>query len=64
MSKFDMAVYNPATHEDLLKLDEVQLFKDLYERFRFCCLPDPSYHHVLHSLIVDGMDAGFYAYLW
>jgi hypothetical protein len=59
-----MAVHNPATHEDSLSLDEVQLFKDLYEQFKFCRLPELSYNHVLLNQIVSGMDTGYYSYVW
>jgi Zn-dependent oligopeptidase len=59
-----MAVYNPKTHEDALSLDEVELFKDLYEQFRFYRPLDPSHLHVLFRHIVLGMDAGYYSYVW
>lgn len=64
VAKFDMAVHNPATHEDLLGLDEVELYKDLFEQFAFCRFPEPGYHHVLFSHLVSTMDAGYYSYIW
>jgi metallopeptidase MepB len=63
-AKFDMAVHNPATHEALLNLDEVQLYNDLHEKFLFHRLPETSYYHVLYTHIVIGMDAGYYSYVW
>ena len=59
-----MAVHNPASHEALLELDEVELFKDICEKLMFCRPLDPSYQHVNNGHLLAGYNAGYYSYVW
>lgn len=61
---FDMAVHNPPSHEDLLELDEVKLYRDIFEKSKFRPLTDPSNMHVSSGHLLAGYDAGYYAYVW
>ena len=61
---FDMAVHNPASHEALLQLDEVKLYRNIYERLKFRPLTDPSNMHVSSGHLLAGYDAGYYSYVW
>ncbi|RFU30370.1 hypothetical protein B7463_g5987, partial [Scytalidium lignicola] len=62
-SFFDMAVHNPTSREALLELDEVELFKDIYEKLIFRRPLDPSYLHVNYGHLLAGYDAGYYSYV-
>lgn len=59
-----MAVHNPTSHEALLELDEVELFKDISEKLTFLRPLDPSYRHVHYGHLLAGYDAGYYSYVW
>ena len=61
---FDMAVHNPASHEGLLQLDEVKLYREIVERLTFRPLPDLSNRHVSSGHLLAGYDAGYYSYVW
>jgi Zn-dependent oligopeptidase len=59
-----MVIHNPPSREDLLNLDETQLYKHLYEQFKFYSLPEPSQLHAGFDYLTTGYDAGYYSYLW
>lgn len=61
---FNLVVHGPASRESLLQLDEVELYKDLYEKFKFRRLPDPCYSHVGSGHLLSGYDAVHYSYVW
>jgi len=61
---FDMAVHNPESHEALLQLDEVQLYKNIYVEVLSKPFPDQSNMHVSRGYLLAGYDAGLYAYVW
>jgi metallopeptidase MepB len=52
-----MAVHNPASHEALLELDEVELFKDIWEKLVFWRPLEGSYQHVTYRHLLAGYDA-------
>ncbi|PMD39476.1 metallopeptidase MepB [Hyaloscypha variabilis F] len=62
-SLFDLAVHNPATHEDLINLNEAKLYTDLLEQVKLWRLPEPSYLHASFGHLLAGYDAGYYAYV-
>ncbi len=63
-SFFELAVHNPATHEDLVNLDEAKLYTDLIEQVTLWRLPEPSYLHASLGHLLAGYDAGYNACVW
>lgn len=61
---FDLQVHNQPSHEALVALDETQLYKDLYKKFKFVQPPEWGHAHAAEGVIMSGYDAGFYSYIW
>jgi metallopeptidase MepB len=61
-SLFDMAVHNPASRQALLELNEVEIFKDIFEKLNFWRPADNR--HVSYGHLLAGYDAGYYSYVW
>ncbi|KAH8591395.1 hypothetical protein B0O99DRAFT_744584 [Bisporella sp. PMI_857] len=58
-----MTVHNPASRDALTHLDEVELYKDLYEKLKFGRIPGSSYAHDGSGHLLSGYDAGYYSYM-
>ena len=66
ISRFDMAIHNPRSHEDCKRLNPTELYNDLIEQLYFLTtegLESRGHGHVTFGHLVSGYDAGFYSYL-
>lgn len=54
LALFDMAVHNPSSTEELLRLDEVQLYKDFVLKLTPTNLPLPDNGHVSFGHLLNG----------
>ncbi|KAI1867328.1 uncharacterized protein JN550_007059 [Neoarthrinium moseri] len=65
-SIFDMTIHNPASHYELVQLDETELYNVLYEELTLRRNPEPSTWGPAHchfGHLMSGYDAGYFAYL-
>ncbi|OAA65869.1 metallopeptidase MepB [Niveomyces insectorum RCEF 264] len=63
-AQFDLDVHSPPSREVLLRLDEGQLYRDIYARNTFRQLPEDTWAHATEWLLFSGYDAGYYAYIY
>lgn len=61
-----MSVHNPATRQNLLQLDEMELYNTIKEELTLLKNPEPSTWGPAHchfGHLMSGYDAGYFAYL-
>lgn len=68
MCMFDIAVHNPATHQDALEMDIEALWYGYLAELEGVSTPKAdwrdAYSKFFHLMQDDGYDVGYYGYLW